>query len=162
MGVGPFSSESTANRTDYTLSDSAQLIDKKAKVAQGQATFVDNTHGRLNTGVSLDKNAQLNTGLQVVGGTGATNISVSNGLSGSGLDSLVGQLTTASSGQIGALTGLLSDQQKQLFDLAKSQQSDVSTLADNKQTNGDSSRNKIVLIVVLAVIGLLGLLVWRK
>jgi hypothetical protein len=152
MAFGPFSSESTSQQTSTSVSDQGQLIGKKSKVVQGQGQFVDNTKGR------------LNTGLQVTGGKGkgATNVTINSGLDGSGLEALVGRLTTASTGQVDALTSLLSDQQAQLADLAKAQQADVATLAENKQTEGDSSRNKIVLIVVLAVIGLLGLLIWKK
>jgi len=148
MGFGPFSSESTSSQTNKNVQDQGQLNESKSKVAQGQGILLDNTKGKLNTGVQVS--GKKNT------------VNISNGIDDAGLQSLVGSLTTASSDQINRLTNLAATQQSTLADLFKKSQADVSSLADNQQTGGDSKRNKIVLYVVLAVVGLLGVVAWRR
>jgi conjugal transfer/entry exclusion protein len=113
-------------------------------------------------------------GLIVTGAKkGTTQVTLNSGVSNSDLSSLLGTVTSATGGQINAVTSLAQQQAKQFADLAKAQQEtlskltdaqqkDVADLADNKQSNGDSSRNRIVLIVVLTVLGLVGLFIWKR
>jgi len=126
-------------------SDSQSSTDSSTNTATGGSTQATKK-SRLNQGLSLEKNAKLNTGLDLGGAqTGNVTYSVVNnsGVSESGIASLVDTFTTTSKDTAEKFTGQLG------------------TLAENKQTDGDAGRNKIVLIVVLAVVALLGVFIWK-
>lgn len=141
MAIGPFSGDKTSSRTDSSV-NSASGASQQAR-----------DKGRTNSGISLEKNAKLNTGLSLDGGTVTGNVTYTtqNGVGADGIKSLVETFTTSSGSQLSSLV-----------DLFKSQQSQIGTLAENKQTEGDASRNRIVLIVVIAVLVLVGLAIWRR
>lgn len=99
--------------------------------------------------IELGKGAKL-TDTDLSGNTGTVTYNVTHGVGADGLSSLVDKFTTSSGQTAQAFSGLLEKQQTQL-----------GALAEGKQTDGDAGRNKIVVIVVVAVLVLVGLFIWK-
>lgn len=128
---------SKSNATDNTIDVSgAESRAQRGGANSNQAT--DNA-----VVVDYGKNNKLGPDLSGVKGDVTYTVTNTSGVTEAGIASLVDQFSTSSKDTVEKVLGT------------------VGALAENKQTDGDASRNKIVLYAVLAVVALLGVFVWK-
>ena len=118
----------------------------------------DHSNLKYNTGVDIGAGGKLNTGQDI--GTAGT-VTVTNGLGTDALQSLLGNLQSATSDQIKAVTSAGSDQLSSVLAANKDQ---LSTLGDLlKQTQDAQSGSPNVLMIVLVVaIGAVALIFYKR
>lgn len=153
------SSSRSAQRIQ-TVSDQAQVVDKNAKVAQGQAVQVDLSKaksanvGGLSFG-NVASNAQIS-----IGDGGAATADIAK-MFGSTLQSLVGSMTAANAEQIAALTGASQEQINALI-AGNEKQLDTLAAALDQKTEGETGNPKALLLLGVAAIVALAWLSHKK
>ena|ERR1044071_1883704 len=179
MGFFSMDKHSTTSNSYDQRQDRRQVATESGQnTGQGNVARTDGLNnttyaGAVVTGLNLAGGTGANSnvlgqGALQVSGQGKANFDIQNvdkdviaAFGGTLADVLHGQ-AQAETDRTASLQSLLSNQSDQSSTLLESIGKQLSALAENKQTEGDSGRNKIVLYVVLAVLAVIGLLIWRK
>jgi hypothetical protein len=137
------SSRSSTSAATEAASDNADIVGTGAATRVGD--FSDS-----NTVLNLTEGAKLTTGVDVAGANIGGNVNVTTAdpeLVGKALD----EVTRLSSG----FSGTVADLNKGVLDK-------ISELALSQQTQGETERNKTILYIALAGLGVLGIWAYRK
>jgi len=178
MGVFSMDKTSTTSNAFDNRQDRRQVSSEEGQTAQNNAvktSGLNNTSigGANITGLNLaggtgQNSNVLGQGALQVSGQGRANFDIQNvdadviGAFGGTLKDVLQGQATAEANRTDSLQSLLANQADNSSTLLESIGSKLSGLAENQQTGGDSSRNKIVLYVVLAVIALIAVIFWRR
>jgi len=162
-------SESKTTETQTGASDQARIVSGKGAVLteSGSLALTGKGSTYLSPGsLQVGAKGQLNTGLQLsnVGGD-VTFTSSDPGVLAMALDR-ISELSSTNAAAIENLASKSAQAASEAIEASKANLDDllanIASLSENRQTDGEAGKNKIVLYVVLAVLALLGLLLWRK
>ncbi len=142
--MGAFGSDSTANDNRQSAGDAAVLIrGSKTKLAQPGGTVLDLERAQLAPTIKGTKgNVTINDPAPIA--------------------NLAGQFTDSIKDVANAASASLGNALQQQAATVQSALDKVTDVSTNAQTGGDSSRNKIVLYVVLAALTLLGVVFYFR
>jgi hypothetical protein len=133
-----FGGDSESNQSQTTATDEGQIAGGKGSIAAREQSFVVGPKAAYTETGSLQAKS-------------ITNSTVHIGLSPEALSGIAGQFSQASAAQISAFQDVLARQQEQ-----------IGTLAENSQTGESKTTNQSFTWIVLAAIGGLILVLWRK